>query len=436
MASISLVKESIKICRYAGVTLFIWGQHGLGKSSVVRQMCSQGLGETIKLKRKDDTEHHDYKLPMGFIDMRCSQIEASDLRGLPDKVNGRTTYLPPADMPIGDLSAEEIELHLSKIDDPEAQRAERERMQPHYKRGILFLDELNRAADDVLQAAFQLVLDGRIGQYVKPAGWQVVVAGNYTEGYQVNGFTDSAFLDRFCHIDLTAGEPTLEEWIRYMAQNHGTKASEVIEFCSGNLKYLDGEMKAERGFTRQPSRRSWEAAVRVLDSKNTDPSIDDRAITEVLAGLLGREVAIAFQKYSCPVKPLDILTHGIERYRKVLSTLVRGQLLGVMWGVISFAKDKVQKDKHTCEVCLDLAEFLLKSHSERDVVIAFCRNLLITGNQEADRLCVASLTNPDLTKIMTKLMGNSNMFMACLQKRTELHSLIQKYGWGETSTSK
>ena len=71
------LKESLLLCQAAVVTPFIWGHRGLGKSQITEQTATVNK--------------------MGFSDMRLSQCEASDLRGLPyaDKDNGRTRYLPP-----------------------------------------------------------------------------------------------------------------------------------------------------------------------------------------------------------------------------------------------------------------------------------------------------------------------------------------------------
>src|SRR5262249_58690591 len=108
----------------------------------------------------------------------CSQLEAADLRGLPERTrDGRTRFLPSTDLPGGDLTEEAIENQLRT-----ATPGERKRLQPRYPRGVLFLDELNRAPDDVLQAAFQLVLDGAVGEYMLPDGWSVVAAGGFTRG--------------------------------------------------------------------------------------------------------------------------------------------------------------------------------------------------------------------------------------------------------------
>jgi hypothetical protein len=42
---------------------------------------------------------------------------------------------------------------------------------------IVFLDELNSAAPAVQAAAYQLILNRRVGQYVLPAGVAIVAAG-------------------------------------------------------------------------------------------------------------------------------------------------------------------------------------------------------------------------------------------------------------------
>ena len=92
MARVNVIKDSVLLCGKAGITPFIWGHRGLGKSSVVRQTAADNN--------------------MGFIDMRASQMEASDLRGLPDRQDGRTVFLPPADMPRGDLNDAQILEHI------------------------------------------------------------------------------------------------------------------------------------------------------------------------------------------------------------------------------------------------------------------------------------------------------------------------------------
>jgi hypothetical protein len=167
------------------------------------------------------------QLGVSLIDFRCSQIEAFDLRGLPDKTpDGRTRFLPPADL-------------------------------PRDGQGILFLDELNRASRDVMAAAFQLVLDRRLGEYELPQGWSIVCAGNFTHGedYHVEQL-DAAFRDRFCHLIVSSGSATYDEWCQWACEQFSDLAPNVIQFTGENLKYLEDVSPETLDFKVLPSRRS------------------------------------------------------------------------------------------------------------------------------------------------------------------------------------
>jgi hypothetical protein len=403
---------------------------------------------------------------MGFVDLRCSQIEASDVRGLPDQGDdGRTHYLPPADMPVGDMTtdqvtshlaalldikhedgdkktAEKIGLALSKNTDLEVDRKyylELLRLQPRFQRGILFLDEVNRAQDDVLQAVFELVLDRKVGQYVLPPGWHVVTAGNFMEGYQVSGFNYPAFLDRFCHMTLSGGDSTLEEWVAYMTQAMGEQAADVIEYASQNVKVLDGDIKGELGFSVQPSRRSWEMVAKLQEvhrngGENSKATSDTGAYFECLAGLVGRDLAAAFSRYSCPVKPRELLNQGVKPFESKLKSLNRNQLTGVMWGLVSFCKEKIDDDK-TAEVCLDFAEFMAVNANDKDVVVAFCRALVSGKNESQEKARTAVISNPKLAEMIGKFNKKTGKakktFVDRLNERPRLQKILSKVAWGE-----
>lgn len=442
MAKISTIKEAVKICRDANVTSFVWGHRGLGKSSLVKQI----------------TEEEGW----GFIDLRCSQLEASDIRGLPDRgEDKRTHYLPPADMPVADMTAEAIFAQLAevlgidakgmdnkKLSDTITKKLDgsnldmlrlyderRQRLQPRFERGILFLDEVNRAQDDVLQAIFQLILDRRVGQYVLPPGWCVVAAGNFTEGYRVGGFDDPAFLNRFCHLTLSGGETTLEEWVNYMSNVHAGDATDVIEFASQNVKHLDGDVKGEMGFSVQPSRRSWEMVTRVQKVVK-EGNYSEAAKVEVFAGLLGRELAQAFSRYSCPVKPRELINNGVKAYESKLKKLERNQLTGLMWGLVSFCKNRIDEEE-IAKVCLDFASFMVSHANDKDVVVAFCRALVTNGGKDNDhqeKARAAVISNPRLARMIAKFnqrSGNEKKtFVDRLTERPEFQEVLSRVSWG------
>lgn len=412
MATIKIIMEAIDICRNAHISLFIWGHRGLGKSSIVKQYAMYNK--------------------IGFIDLRCSQLEASDIRGLPDSVNGRTQYLPPIDMPIGGLSYEQISDKLKGTDElSNAYRQLNKNLQPYYNDGILFLDEVNRAQDDVLQSVFELIYDYSIGQYVMPSGWSVVAAGNFMNGYLTNGFNDPAFLDRFCHITLSSGESTLNEWIEYMTDVYGESASDVVEFASHNVDHLDGKVVGELGFSIQPSRRSWEMVSRInMMSKKRNYSAE--AILEVYAGLVGRDLAVSFTRYSCPVKPKDLLTNGVSKYITTLNKLQRNQLCGLMWGLVASSKNNIN-DERVANVCVDFAKFIISSNNEKDLAVAFCRALL-NDVARPDSIKSAVISNPNLAKLMSnfnKKSATSKTFIDKLSEVPELQKALSNVCWGK-----
>lgn len=427
MAGIALIKESLMICRASGITMMLWGHRGLGKSSLVQQCCVEN--------------------GMGFVDLRCSQLEASDVRGLPDRgEDDRTHYLPPADMPVGDLTISQIEARLGDVPTTEKYpnseaylEAERQyylkltQLQPHFQNGILFLDELNRAQDDVLQAAFQLVLDRRVGQFPLPPGWCVAAAGNFNEGYQTNGFTDPAFLNRFCHLTLSGGETTLEEWINYMTAVHGPDATDVIEFASQNVKHLDGDLPGELGFAIQPSRRSWEMVTKVLKVTNSG-KFSERARDIVIAGLIGPELAQSFTRYSCPVKPRELLARGVKPFEGELKKLNRNQMVGLMWGLVSFCKGKIDEEK-VADVCLDYASWMCAYGPDKDLVVAFCRAMVSSGSSgdNQDKARAAVVSNPKLAQMIGKFnkkQGGKRNFVDRLNERPDLQKALAKVAWG------
>ena len=77
--SIGVLKDVVKLCHNAKVPMFLWGHHGIGKSSLVQQVTNE--------------------LDIGFVDYRAAQIEATDLRGYPKEVDGKTVYCPPIELP-------------------------------------------------------------------------------------------------------------------------------------------------------------------------------------------------------------------------------------------------------------------------------------------------------------------------------------------------
>lgn len=135
--------------------VFLWGKSGIGKSAVVRQVA-----QAAKLELRD---------------VRMSQLDSIDLRGFPvPNTKDRTMeWLAPSFLP-------------TKKD----------------KAGILFLDEMNGAMPAVLAPSYQLILDGRIGNYEFPDHWSIVAAGNGIGDRGITHQMPAPLNNRFIHIDM------------------------------------------------------------------------------------------------------------------------------------------------------------------------------------------------------------------------------------------
>lgn len=229
-------------------SIMLHAKHGVGKSSVVRQVADE-LGEELGVE-------------FGFWDVRLSQCEVGDIKGLPD----------------ADREAKTIRF-LKQEWWPRDQDSH----------GILFFDELNRASKDVLQAVFEICLDRRLDGEKLPDGWRVVSAVNSDDEYDVVEL-DPALHDRWFHIDF---DPDAGEWMEWARQQSVHAA--VIEFINRNQNLLDppiGSLEAGRIY---PSRRSWVSLSDSIIAMNLET--DEGLLTQVAKGWCGREIAVMFQKF-------------------------------------------------------------------------------------------------------------------------------------------
>lgn len=264
------VKESLPYLFQIGLTPLLIGPHGVGKSAGVKQYAQ---------------EHN-----MEFIDLRLGTMEVGDLIGLADfevDADGNkisTQFFRPNWFPT----------------DPDS-------------RGVLFLDEINRANRDVLQAVFQLVYDRQLHDKVLPKGWQIVAASNpNTDDYTVTDISDKAFADRFCHIKVNYDA---DQWIEYAKSAKFNDS--VIGFIANDKTMLSGEISQFDINYVKPSGRSYEFLSKLM---NLDS--DKNIIKELAKGIIGPSETILFfeflEKEEKPVSGLDVL----ENFKKVKDKLL------------------------------------------------------------------------------------------------------------------
>jgi hypothetical protein len=189
--NVSEMHRAFKLLAMSKKSGMVRANHGVGKSAVVKQFQE-------KMSAIDGEE-------WGFVDLRLSQQDVGDLRGIPFRINGSTFFAPPQWLPVHPDYQADLTKWLTQAG---------EAYSPFntHKKGVLFLDEFNRATREVMQCAFELVLDRRLGGVPIPEGWLVVAAINHDQDiYQVQQI-DPALTNRFETIDFL---PSPEEWFNW-----------------------------------------------------------------------------------------------------------------------------------------------------------------------------------------------------------------------------
>lgn len=223
---------------------FIWGPTGVGKSDLVRQVAS-------------DTKRE-------LRDVRLSLLDPVDLKGFPtvNAVKKQMTWLPADFL-------------------------------PNKGKGILFLDEMNSAPPSVQAAAYQLILDRRIGDYVLPAGWDIIAAGNRASDRSVVHAQPAALANRFVHLDY---DVDVDDWNNWAMENGiATDIRAFIRFRPNLLHMFDANTNP-RCF---PTPRGWSFVNDIYkDHQSQDTEF------ELIKGTVGEGAASEFSGFVRLIKDL------------------------------------------------------------------------------------------------------------------------------------
>ena len=157
-------------------------------------------------------------------------------------------------------------------------------------KAILFLDELSAAVPEVQNAALQLVLDRRVGEYNLPDDVPIIAAGNREDDSAFVNPMSAPLANRFCHATLV---PNVQDWIENFAYPMKLRF-DIISYVKQNPKALfdfneDSLANGDMGWT---SPRSWTHLSYQLQ--------DDMPIkiqNAVIAGHIGKRYAVDFSTY-------------------------------------------------------------------------------------------------------------------------------------------
>lgn len=339
------LKQQIKIAYETKLPLFIWGGTGIGKSTIVSDV-SKEIAKDNGLEFSE-TEVENGKF--GFVDVRISQLEPSDLRGLPipNKETKSTEWL--------------IANWLPRNPD---------------SKGILFFDELNLSPPSIQAVAYQLILDRKVGDYNLPNGWVIISAGNRVED-RANVFEMAMPLcNRFTHTELNI--PDKDVWLKWALENEvDNRITSFLQFKPSALYKVDSKVK-DKAF---PTPRSWAFCSKLIANR------DNKDLLNLLvASAVGEGTATEFTAFLRLQNKINL--KEILKNPKSVANLKEIDLKYVLLGTIA---EYYRKDNKVLEKSFELCENL-----EPEFAILLLRFLKGTNTQHFSRTIIKDVRGKKL----------------------------------------
>ena len=242
--------------------LFLWGPPGIGKSDIIHQIGVQ--------------------LDALVIDIRLSLWEPTDIKGIPYYAanDNKMMWAAPAELPTVEMAKK-------------------------HKNIILFLGEMNSAAPAVQAAAYQLILNRKVGQYELPDNVLIVAAGNRESDKGVTYRMPAPLANRFVHLELAVD---FDDWFEWAVNNEiHTDVVGYLTFAKKDLYDFDPKSPS-RSFATP---RSWSFVSELLEDDD-----DENTTTDLVSGAVGEGLAVKFMAHrkvaSKLPNPTDILTGKVK----------------------------------------------------------------------------------------------------------------------------
>ena len=293
------VRAAVLRCFAIKRPVFLWGPPGIGKSELVEGITND-LGGVM-------------------YDLRLGQMEPTDIRGIPfyNKEENIMDWAQPVDLPQGqqlviDAIEEErkrVEADLTSKDRDVAAQAgkDQKRTINDMPVVVLFLDEMNSAPPSVLAAAYQLILNRRVGKYVLPDNVVMIAAGNRESDKGVTFRMPTPLANRFVHFEMKVD---FDSWFDWAVKNNVNKdVVGYLNFAKQDLYDFDPK-SSSRAFATP---RSWVFVSDLI----ADDGLPNNTVTDLVAGTVGEGLAVKFQAH-CKVagkmpNPTDILAGKVSK---------------------------------------------------------------------------------------------------------------------------
>jgi hypothetical protein len=234
---------------------------------------------------------------------------------------------------------------------------------------VLFLDEMNSAAPSVQSAAYQLILNRRIGKYFLPDNVVMVAAGNRESDKGVTYRMPTPLANRFIHQEMKVDFASWQEWA---VQNRIHKdVVGYLSFAKQDLYDFDSK-SSSRSFATP---RSWTFVSQLLDDDG-----DNDTLTNLIAGTIGEGLAVKFMAHrkvaSRMPNPADILAGKVKDLQVKEVSAMYSLVISMCYELKSAVENKVE-DKKFHEMADNFLGYMMKNF-ETELTVMGARIALTT----------------------------------------------------------
>lgn len=313
----------------------IWGKHGIGKTELVEDFAKANGFDFV------------YIAPAQFEEM-------GDLVGMPKIVDGKTVFAAPNWVPTTN------------------------------KKGILLIDDVNRADDRILRGIMQLLQNYELVSWKLPENWQIILTANPDGGdYSVTPM-DNAMLTRMLHITMIFEVKTWAKW----ANENGID-NRCINFVLTHPNVISGERTTPRTlvqfFRNIQTIENWQSNLGLIQMLG-DATLDAQTVASF--------VAFVQNDMQLLLSPMEILEseNFEEEVENRLYDLVVGESLRIdILATICRRLMQTIDDKsfNTTHLHLEnLKSFLKLDFLPDDLRLTFAQDLVGAKNEDLKQILV------------------------------------------------
>lgn len=265
------------------------GPSGIGKSEGITQSCAEHDGI--------------------MVDIRVSQYESIDFRGIPDIQLGETVWNMPATLPFKGNK---------KFSMADATK-------PIY----LFLDEINQGDPSVMSVCYQLINDRRIGEFELMDNVVMIAAGNRAQDRGTTNKFPSPLANRMTHYELAADVQSWSKWAGSVG-----KSPTVIGFLNFRSELLT-TFDTAKPVAAFATPRSWVFA----EEDFADTEMPDDVKVASMSGSVGEGPAVELMGFAEIMKTLVPIAQIIANPK----TVDVPQELSLQWAMATHVAGNMDK---------------------------------------------------------------------------------------------